>query len=177
MGWMDEIREYADLLGIKNIKVPCSSADDTDMAEYVADCASRKLLQMPLTIWYLLLKGDSPKVVAKICDVPAKTVHKLMNDRSGMDGATAIIAVLQAKKHSDGAVDRGLQAGLSIKQLAGIFDIKEELLRQYAAAQVRNASATPSLFSGADQAHLEKKNAEYKAGAPEFKEHSLLDEQ
>ena len=177
MGWVDDIHEYADLLGIKNIKVPCSSADDTDMAEYMADCASRKFLQMPLTIWYLLLKGDSPKVVAKVCDVPAKTVHKLMNNRSGMDGAAAIIAVLQAKKHSDGAVDRGLQAGLSIKQLAGIFDIKEELLRQYAAAQARNASATPSFFSGADQAHLEKKNAEYKAGAPEFKEHSLLDEQ
>ena len=176
MGWVDEIREYADLLGIKNIKVPCSSADDTDMKEYMADCASRKFLQMPLTIWYLLLKGYSPKVVAKICDVPAKTVHKLMNDRSGMDGAVAIAAVLQAKKHSDGAVDRGLQAGLSIKQLAGIFDIKEELLRQYAAAQARNASATPSLFSGADQAHLEKKNAEYKAGTLEFKEHSLLDE-
>ena len=100
-----------------------------------------------------------------------------MNDRSGMDGAAAIIAVLQAKKQSDGAVDRGLQTGLSIKQLAGIFDIKEELLRQYAAAQAPNASATPSLFSGADQAHLEKKNAEYMTGTPEFKEHSLLDEQ
>ena len=157
-------------LASKNIKVPCSSADDTDMEEYMADCASRKFLQMPLTIWYLLLKGYSPKVVAKICDVPAKTVHKLMNDRSGMDGAVAIAAVLQAKKHSDGAVDRGLQAGLSIKQLAGIFDIKEELLRQYAAARVRNTSSE-SFFSEADQAHLEKK-----AGTLEFKEHSLLDE-
>ena len=171
MGWVDDIHEYADLLGIKNIKVPCSSADDTDMEEYMADCASRKFLQMPLTIWYLLLKGYSPKVVAKICDVPAKTVHKLMNDRSGMDGAVAIAAVLQAKKHSDGAVDRGLQAGLSIKQLAGIFDIKEELLRQYAAARVRNTSSESSFFSEADQAHLEKK-----AGMLEFKEHSLLDE-
>lgn len=176
MDWMDEIREFADLLGIKNIKLSCSGADDTNMAEYIADCASRKFLQMPLTIWYLLLKGYSPKVVAKICDVPIETVHKLMNDRSGMDRAVAIIAVLQAKKHSDGAVDRGLQAGLSLEQLAGIFDIKGELLRQYAAARSRNTSAKPAFFSETDQAHLEKKAADYKAGTIEFKEHTLLDE-
>lgn len=176
MGWVDDIHEYADLLGIKNIKVPCSSADDTGMEEYMADCASRKFLQMPLTIWYLLLKGYSPKVVAKICDVPAKTVHKLMNDRSGMDGAAAIIAVLQAKKQSDGAVDRGLQAGLSIKQLAGIFDIKGELLQRYAAAQSRNTSAKPAFVSETDQVHLEKEAADYKVGTIEFKGHQLLDE-
>ena len=99
-----------------------------------------------------------------------------MNDRSGMDRAVAIIAVLQAKKHSDGAVDRGLQAGLSLEQLAGIFDIKGELLQQYAAARSRNASAKPAFFSETDQAHLEKKTADYKAGTLEFKEHPLLDE-
>lgn len=176
MEWMDEIREFVDLLGIKNIKLPCSGTDDTNMAEYIADCASRKFLQMPLTIWYLLLKGYSPKVVAKICDVPVETVHKLMNDRSGMDRAVAIIAVLQAKKHSDGAVDRGLQAGLSFEQLAGIFDIKGELLQQYAAARSRNTSAKPAFVSETDQVHLEKKAADYKVGTIEFKEHPLLDE-
>lgn len=57
----------------------------------------------------------------------------------------------------------------SLNKYAKVFG-GEEIQKVY-------ASATPSLFSGADQAHLEKKNAEYKAGMPEFKEHSLLDEQ